>query len=116
MKQETEEGHHGRGEGHNDQECAQVRVPCRGRAILEVSLAATAVGHGDDKVEKLKPNKERRITVRFNADTAATMQWNFRPQQSEVTLYAGETALAFYTVVQEMFFIQIFSKTKGAET
>jgi len=56
-----------------------------------------AVGHGDDKVEKLKPNKERRITVRFNADTAATMQWNFRPQQSEVTLYAGETALAFYT-------------------
>jgi len=25
------------------------------------------------------------------------MQWNFRPQQTEVTLYAGETALAFYT-------------------
>ena len=56
------------------------------------------VGHGDDKVELLKPNKERRIKVRFQADTAATMQWNFRPQQTEVTLYAGETALAFYTV------------------
>jgi len=55
------------------------------------------VGHGDDKVELLKPNKERRIKVRFQADTAATMQWNFRPQQTEVTLYAGETALAFYT-------------------
>ena len=46
----------------------------------------------------MKPNKERRIKVRFQADTAATMQWNFRPQQTEVTLYAGETALAFYTV------------------
>jgi len=35
--------------------------------------------------------------VKFNADIAATMRWNFRPQQSEVRLYAGETALAFYT-------------------
>ena len=55
-------------------------------------------GHDADKVEKLKPNKERRLTVKFQADTAASMQWNFKPQQSSVTLYAGETALAFYTV------------------
>jgi len=50
-----------------------------------------------DKLVGLKPNKERRIIVKFQADTAAAMQWNFRPQQTEVTLYAGETALAFYT-------------------
>merc|ERR1711997_662408 len=31
------------------------------------------------------------------ADTAAQMRRNFRPQQSEVKLFAGETALAFYT-------------------
>lgn len=55
------------------------------------------VGHDSEKVETLKPNKERKITVKFNADTAATMQWNFRPQQSSVTLFPGETALAFYT-------------------
>merc|ERR1712223_2038131 len=41
--------------------------------------------------------KDRVFTFKFNADVAATMQWNFRPQQTEVTLYAGETALAFYT-------------------
>jgi len=60
----------------------------------------TTSKHGDDdgdKLETLKPNKDRRIVVKFQADTAAAMQWNFRPQQTEVTLFAGETALAFYT-------------------
>jgi cytochrome c oxidase assembly protein Cox11 len=36
-------------------------------------------------------------SARFNADTSATMRWQFRPQQSEVVLVPGETALAFYT-------------------
>lgn len=43
-------------------------------------------GHDASKVATMKTNKERTITVKFNADTAATMQWNFRPQQSEVKL------------------------------
>ena len=43
-------------------------------------------GHDASKVASMKTNKERTITVKFNADTAATMQWNFRPQQSEVKL------------------------------
>ena len=46
----------------------------------------------------MKAKKDDRVlTIKFNADTAATMQWNFKPQQAEVKLYAGETALAFYT-------------------
>ena len=45
----------------------------------------------------MKKDKSRPIRILFNADTAATMQWNFRPQQSEVHVYPGETALAFYT-------------------
>ena len=45
----------------------------------------------------MKAKKDRVLTVKFNADIAATMRWNFRPQQSEVKLFAGETALAFYT-------------------
>ena len=57
-----------------------------------------SVGHDAEKVESLKPNKDRKIVVKFQADTAATMQWNFKPQQPSVTLYPGETALAFYTV------------------
>lgn len=41
--------------------------------------------------------KNKAIKVRFNADTAASMQWNFKPQQTEITIVPGETALAFYT-------------------
>ena len=54
-------------------------------------------GHDSSKVATMKSNKERLLTVRFEADTSASMQWNFRPQQKEVKLYAGETALAFYS-------------------
>ena len=28
--------------------------------------------------------RDRAISVRFNADTAASMRWNFRPQQTEI--------------------------------
>lgn len=39
---------------------------------------------------------ERVITVRFNADTARALPWNFRPQQRAITLKVGEQALALY--------------------
>ena len=38
------------------------------------------------KIEKMTAVKERLVRVRFNADTASSMQWNFRPQQSEITV------------------------------
>lgn len=50
-----------------------------------------------DKVETMERVPERMLTIRFNADTSAAMQWSFRPQQSEIKLAPGETALAFYT-------------------
>jgi len=60
-------------------------------------LGGTAVaGHDADAVEHMKPVKERIIKVTFNADTHASMQWNFRPQQTEIYVVPGETALAFY--------------------
>ncbi|XP_062859770.1 cytochrome c oxidase assembly protein COX11, mitochondrial [Trichomycterus rosablanca] len=60
-------------------------------------LGGTAIaGHDADLVEKMKPVKERVIKVTFNADTHASLQWNFRPQQSEIYVVPGETALAFY--------------------
>ncbi len=39
---------------------------------------------------------DRKITVRFNADTAKNMPWQFRPLQKEITVRVGETGLAFY--------------------
>ncbi|MEQ2272453.1 Cytochrome c oxidase assembly protein cox11, mitochondrial [Xenotaenia resolanae] len=60
-------------------------------------LGGTAVaGHDTDQVETMKPVKERVIKVTFNADTHAGIQWNFRPQQTEIYVVPGETALAFY--------------------
>jgi len=44
-------------------------------------------GADSSKVERMSPMKERLIRVRFNADTASSMQWNFRPQQSEITVH-----------------------------
>ncbi|XP_023274589.1 cytochrome c oxidase assembly protein COX11, mitochondrial [Seriola lalandi dorsalis] len=60
-------------------------------------LGGTAVaGHDTDLVETMKPVKERVLKITFNADTHASMQWNFRPQQTEIFVVPGETALAFY--------------------
>ncbi|KAH9513010.1 Cytochrome c oxidase assembly protein cox11, mitochondrial [Bulinus truncatus] len=53
-------------------------------------------GHDTGKIENME-KVDRKIVVRFNADVAASMRWNFKPQQTEVTVYPGETALAFYT-------------------
>ncbi|XP_014272780.1 cytochrome c oxidase assembly protein ctaG [Halyomorpha halys] len=55
-------------------------------------------GVGDSSViQNMKKLEDRILKIRFNADTASSMRWNFKPQQSEITLIPGETALAFYT-------------------
>lgn len=35
--------------------------------------------------------RERIIRVHFNADTAASMTWNFRPQQNEIKVWSRKT-------------------------
>ncbi|XP_023326635.1 cytochrome c oxidase assembly protein COX11, mitochondrial [Eurytemora carolleeae] len=54
-------------------------------------------GHDAEKVVCMQKQENRLLTIKFNADTAAQMRWNFRPQQSVVHVHPGETALAFYT-------------------
>lgn len=39
---------------------------------------------------------DREMTVRFDANTAAGLDWHFVPDGPPVTLKVGETALAFY--------------------
>lgn len=48
-------------------------------------------------IQNMKPIKERELKIRFNADIASSMAWNFKPQQRELRVVPGETALAFYT-------------------
>ncbi|XP_042891179.1 cytochrome c oxidase assembly protein COX11, mitochondrial-like [Penaeus japonicus] len=57
----------------------------------------TQQGHDAEKVESMQKREDRILRIRFNADTAASMTWNFKPQQSEIKVAPGETALAFYT-------------------
>ncbi|XP_058803872.1 cytochrome c oxidase assembly protein COX11, mitochondrial isoform X1 [Phymastichus coffea] len=54
-------------------------------------------GHDTSKISDMKPIKHRVLKIKFNADTAAQMAWNFQPQQKEIKVVPGETALAFYT-------------------
>ena len=58
----------------------------------------TTLRHKDPvKLERMQPVPERKLVIRFNADTNASMQWEFRPQQHEIQLVPGEAALAFYS-------------------
>ncbi|KAL4673098.1 hypothetical protein H8957_009097 [Semnopithecus entellus] len=60
-------------------------------------LGGSAVaGHASDQIENMVPVKDRIIKISFNADVHASLQWNFRPQQTEIYVVPGETALAFY--------------------
>ncbi|XP_056406603.1 cytochrome c oxidase assembly protein COX11, mitochondrial isoform X2 [Hyla sarda] len=64
---------------------------------MATGLGGTAVaGHSSDQIESMKPVTDRIIKITFNADVHAGLNWNFRPQQTEIYLVPGETALAFY--------------------
>ncbi|RKF66818.1 Cytochrome c oxidase assembly protein COX11, mitochondrial [Golovinomyces cichoracearum] len=63
-----------------------------------------APGHGgakDDELdasERLRPvTSAKRIRVTFNGSVSDVLPWKFVPQQREVKVLPGETALAFYT-------------------
>lgn len=47
----------------------------------------TGAVHDGGKVEAMKVNKYRQFRIKFNADTGASMRWNFKPQQGEIKVY-----------------------------
>lgn len=48
--------------------------------------------------DKLTPREDAKpIRITFDGGVSAVMPWSFRPQQRELVLVPGETALAFYT-------------------
>ncbi|CAJ0968466.1 unnamed protein product [Ranitomeya imitator] len=92
-----------------EQDCGDLRdrcgggdgghVLCRSAPVPPVlpGLGGTAVaGHSSEQIESMQPVKDRVIKITFNADVHASLHWNFRPQQTEIYLVPGETALAFY--------------------
>ncbi|XP_046993267.1 cytochrome c oxidase assembly protein COX11, mitochondrial [Schistocerca americana] len=62
------------------------------------SYGGTVSKHDDTgKIENMEKKSDRVVKVKFNADLGASMRWNFKPQQNEIKVPVGETALAFYT-------------------
>ncbi|XP_067936085.1 cytochrome c oxidase assembly protein ctaG-like [Watersipora subatra] len=88
---------------------AAMGITMAGTAYAAVPLyrmfcAATGLGgqtkashDNSGKIADLEVVDDRELTVKFNADVASSMQWNFQPQQHEIKVLPGETALAFYT-------------------
>lgn len=44
----------------------------------------TGAVHDGSKVEAMKVKTHRQFRIKFNADTGASMRWNFKPQQGEI--------------------------------
>ncbi|KAB5528186.1 cytochrome c oxidase assembly protein CtaG/Cox11-domain-containing protein [Coniochaeta sp. 2T2.1] len=82
-----------------------------------------APGHGgtgsdDDLASRLQPVEgAKRIRVTFNASVSDVLPWKFVPQQREVRVLPGETALAFYTATnksdQDIIGVATYSVTPG---
>ncbi|EPE07798.1 cytochrome c oxidase assembly protein cox11 [Ophiostoma piceae UAMH 11346] len=59
-------------------------------------------GDDQDLASRLKPVKDaKRMRVTFNASVSDVLPWKFVPQQREVRVLPGETALAFYTATNK---------------
>lgn len=54
----------------------------------------TGAGHSADQIESMEPVRERVIRVTFNADVHSSIQWNFKPQQSEIYVSGFACTLA----------------------
>lgn len=71
-------------------------VPLYRMFCAAYSYGGTTGTHDGSKVGAMERVAERIINIKFNADIGASMRWNFKPQQYEIKVVPGETALAFY--------------------
>ncbi|KAL1883662.1 Cytochrome c oxidase assembly protein cox11, mitochondrial [Paecilomyces lecythidis] len=55
------------------------------------------VGDGDTSTRVKPVTDARRLRITFNGSVSDVLPWKFTPQQREVRVLPGETALAFYT-------------------
>ncbi|KAL1623376.1 Cytochrome c oxidase assembly protein cox11, mitochondrial [Diplodia seriata] len=71
-----------------------------------------------DPAERLKPvTSSRRLRITFNGSVSDVLPWKFVPQQREVRVLPGETALAFYTATnmsdEDIIGVATYSVTPG---
>ncbi|KAF2263213.1 hypothetical protein CC78DRAFT_534214 [Lojkania enalia] len=81
-----------------------------------------SAAHGGDSsldpAERLKPvDSHPRLRITFNGSVSDVLPWKFVPQQREVRVLPGETALAFYTATnksdEDIIGVATYSVTPG---
>ncbi|KAF2005108.1 hypothetical protein P154DRAFT_518664 [Amniculicola lignicola CBS 123094] len=83
-----------------------------------VKSAAHGGDSSIDASERLKPmTSQPRIRITFNGSVSDVLPWKFVPQQREVRVLPGETALAFYTATntsaEDIIGVATYSVTPG---
>ena len=58
-------------------------------------------GEGDASTRLTPVTDSRRLRITFNGSVSDVLPWKFTPQQREVRVLPGETALAFYTATNK---------------
>lgn len=76
---------------------AMVGLTAASVPLYRIFCRVTGYG-GTTQVAAAAPGaqSERRVTVRFNADTSPALAWDFRPAERSVTLRLGEERLISY--------------------
>ena len=65
-------------------------------------IKATIHSNAEDPAMRLTPvTDSRRLRITFNGSTSDVLPWKFTPQQREVRVLPGETALAFFTATNK---------------
>ncbi|KAL9006437.1 MAG: hypothetical protein Q9188_000791 [Gyalolechia gomerana] len=65
-------------------------------------IKASIHSSAEDPATRLQPvTSSRRLRITFNGSVSDIMPWKFTPQQREVRVLPGETALAFYTATNK---------------
>ena len=62
-------------------------------------LFCQVTGYGGTTQQGTSPSSqilERKIKIRFDANTKPTLDWNFQPVQTSIDISVGQNALAFY--------------------
>jgi cytochrome c oxidase assembly protein subunit 11 len=82
------------------------------------SSVHTSPSEDEDIAAKLTPvTSSRRLRITFQGSTSDVLPWKFTPQQREVRVLPGETALAFYTATnksdEDVIGVATYSVTPG---
>ncbi|KAK3343811.1 cytochrome c oxidase assembly protein CtaG/Cox11 [Lasiosphaeria hispida] len=89
-----------------------------GQPVRAHSGSLDGDGSDNDLAQRLVPVTDaKRIRVTFNASVSDVLPWKFTPQQREVRVLPGETALAFYTATntsdRDIIGVATYSVTPG---